>query len=79
MKIVNIDSNVHEYIKLLKDLRQIRTIKGYITTLILRDIIRRADKFLDNVPRRRNRAEALQYVDRYFDTLMDLQEGDDIE
>ena len=79
MKIVNIDSNVHEYIKLLKDLRQIRTIKGYITTLILRDIIRRADKFWDNVPRRRNRAEALQYVDRFFDTLMDLQEGDDIE
>lgn len=79
MKIVNIDSNVHEYIKLLKDLRQIRTIKGYITTLILRDIIRRADKFWDNVPRRRNRAEALQYVDRYFDTLMDLQEGDEIE
>lgn len=79
MKIVSIDSNVHEYIKLLKDLRQIRTIKGYITTLIIRDIIRRADKFWENVPRRRNRAEALQYIDRYFDTLFDLQEGDDIE
>lgn len=79
MKIVNIDSNVHEYIKLLKDLRQIRTIKGYITTLILRDIIRRADKFWSNLPTRRNRAEALQYIDRYFDTLLDLQEGDDIE
>ena len=78
MKIVCIDKGIHEYITLLKDLRQIRTIKGYVTTLILRDIIRRADKFWDNVPRRRNRAEALQYVDRYFDTLLDLQEGDDI-
>ena len=79
MKIVNIDSNVHEYITLLKDFRQIKTIKGYVTALILRDIIRRADKFWGNLPARRNRAEALQYIDRYFDTLFDLQEGDDIE
>lgn len=79
MKIVNIDAGIHEYITLLKDLRQIRTIKGYVTALILRDIIRRADKFWGNLPARRNRAEALQYIDRYFDTLFDLQEGDDIE
>lgn len=79
MKIVNIDAGIHEYITLLKDLRQIRTIKGYVTTLIIRDIIRRADKFWGNLPARRNRAEALQYIDRYFDTLLDLQEGDEIE
>lgn len=79
MKIINIDTDVHEYITLLKDFRQIKTIKGYVTALILRDIIRRADKFWGNLPARRNRAEALQYVDRYFDTLLDLQEGDKIE
>lgn len=78
MKIISIDEGIHEYITLLKDLRQIRTIKGYVTTLIIRDIIRRADKFWGNLPARRSRTEALQYVDRYFDTLLDLQEGDDI-
>lgn len=79
MKIVNIDAGIHEYITLLKDFRQIKTIKGYVTSLIIRDLIRRADKFWDNLPRRRNRAEALQYIDRYLDTLLDLKEGDELE